>query len=124
MRIKNREKIMKKKFVFALLTLLTGCTGHYYKIPTAPVDTSKYDVVGHGTETATGIMLFSFIPIQQNNKIERATDSLLRTYGGDAVTDVQVRERWFWAWVLNGYKTDVQATILRRRTEAPRVTKK
>lgn len=115
---------MMKKCGLVILTLLAGCTGHYYKVPNPPVDMSKYEVVGAGSETATGIMLFNFIPIQQNNKIERATDSLMRTYGGDAVTDVQVRERWFWAWVLNGYKTDVQATILRRRAEALPVSKK
>lgn len=102
------------------LTLLTGCTGQYYKIPTPPVDLSKYEVVGSGSETATGIMLFNLIPIQQNNKVERATQYLMSTYGGDAVTDVTVRERWFWAWVLNGYKTDVQATVLRLKTTSSR----
>ena len=88
---------MTKKCGLFALTLLAGCTGQYYKIPTPPVDLTKYEVVGSGTETATGIMLFNFIPIQENNKIERATQTLMASHGGDAVTDVVVRERWFWA---------------------------
>lgn len=115
---------MIKKFGLLTLTLLAGCTGRYYKIPTTPVDLTKYEVVGSGTQTATGIMLFGFIPIRQNNKIERATQTLIANHGGDAVTDVTVRERWFWAWVLNGYKTDVQGTVLRRRPEALSSSKK
>ncbi len=96
---------------------MLGCVGHYYKMPTPPVDLTKYEVVAEGEETATGIMLFQLIPIQQNSKVARATQALMEAYGGDAVTNVQVRERWFWAWVLNGYKTDVRATVLRRKGE-------
>jgi hypothetical protein len=99
-----------------VVVLLSGCVGHYYQMPTPPVDLNKYEVVAEGEETATGIMLFQLIPIQQNSKIARATQALMEAYGGDAVTNVQVRERWFWAWVLNGYKTDVRATVLRRKT--------
>ena len=115
---------MKKMYGLMIVALLAGCTGQYYKIPTPPVDLTKYEVVGKGSETATGIMLFNFIPIQENNKIERATQTLIAAHGGDSVTDVTVRERWFWAYVLNGYRTDVEATVLRRRPEEPVMTKK
>jgi hypothetical protein len=106
---------MSKKLGIIALAFLTGCAGQYYKIPTPPVDLSKYEVVGTGSQTATGLMLLGFIPIQQNNKIERATKHLIAAHRGDLVTDITVRERWFWAWILNGYKAEVHGTVLRQK---------
>lgn len=110
---------MCRKLALAVfLVSLGGCTGHYYKVPSPEFDSSKYEVLERGTETATGIMLFGFIPIRQNNKIKRATDALIKSKGGDTITDVSIRERWFWAYVLNGYKVDVEGTVLKRKPEA------
>lgn len=109
---------MLRKYLLVLsLITVAGCTGQYYKVPTPEYDATKYEVVGKGTETSTGIMLFNFIPINENNKIERATQQLISSKGGDTITDLTIRERWFWAYVLNGYKFDVEGTILKRKPE-------
>ena len=50
-------------------------------------------------------MLFQFIPIGQNNRFSRAQNAAIERNGGDAMINTQVQESWFWAWVLNGYKT-------------------
>lgn len=99
------------------MAFLAGCSGHYYQLPTPAYDQSKYEVVGSGTQTATGVMLFGFIPISLNSKIERATQRLISDQGGDAITNVSVRERWFWAYILNGYKVDVEGTVLRSKPQ-------
>ena len=58
---------MVRKYLLMLsLITVAGCTGQYYKVPTPEYDATKYDVVGKGTETSTGIMLFNFIPINEN----------------------------------------------------------
>lgn len=74
-----------------------------------------YQNVGESAETATGVSLFTFIPIQDTNKIQRAIDSAIAKKGGDTMTDIEVRERWYWAYVLNLNKIDVRGTVLRRR---------
>lgn len=106
-----------KKIIISVLGFmaLTACSGNFYNVPTPEYDPAKYDVLATESKTATGVMLFQFIPIGQNNKFERAVEYLRTKYNGDAVTNVSVQERWFWAYVLNGYKTEVTATILKKK---------
>ena len=60
-------------------------------------------------------MLLQLIPIGQNDKIERAMQLLMQEKGGDALTDVTIRESWFWAYVLNGYSVKVEAKVLKKK---------
>ncbi len=60
-------------------------------------------------------MLFGFIPIQQNNRVQRAVDYLPRQHGGDELVNITIRDRWFWAYVLNGYKTSVRGTVVKKK---------
>lgn len=101
--------------MFVLTVSLCSCSGKFYNLPTPPADPVKYSEIKTDSVTTTGIMLFGFIPIQQNNKIERAIETLRVRNGGDLVTNVSIQERWFWAWVLNGYKTEVTATVLKKK---------
>lgn len=108
--------MIDKLFILLISSLIfCACSGQFYRIPTPPVDTTQYSEVGTDSVTTTGIMLFGFIPIQQNNKIERAIEALKQRFGGEAVTNISVQERWFWAYVLNGYKTEVRATVLKKK---------
>lgn len=107
---------MRNLFKITLcLIAVSACSGNYYKMPLPEVDKSKYENLGTATSTATGISLFGFIPIQLNNKIERATQSAITSKGGDMITDVTVRERWYWAYVLNMYKVDLTGTVLKKK---------
>ena len=91
--------------------MLAGCTGISMK--TQNLSESEYTVIGPGKATATGIMLFNFIPIQQNDRFVRAQKAAIASQGGDAMINVEVQEDWFWAWVLNGYQTTVSGDVVK-----------
>jgi len=91
--------------------ILAGCSGTSMK--TQNIDESEYTVIGPGQATATGIMLFNFIPIQQNDRFVRAQKAAIDSRGGDAIINVEVQEDWFWAWVLNGYQTTVSGDVVK-----------
>lgn len=105
------------KMVKALSTILlssvilVGCSGTSMK--TQSLDESEYTVLGPGQATATGIMLFQFIPIQQNDRFVRAQNAAIAKQGGDALINVEVQEDWFWAWILNGYQTTVSGDVVK-----------
>ena len=98
-------------FIFLSAGILMGCAGAPMK--TQNLNEGEYTVIGHGEATATGIMLFQFIPIGQNNRFSRAQNAAIERNGGDAMINTQVQESWFWAWVLNGYKTTVFGDIVK-----------
>ena len=91
--------------------ILAGCSGTSMK--TQNLDESEYTVIGHGQATATGIMLFNFIPIQQNDRFVRAQNAAIDSRGGDALINVEVQEDWFCAWILNGYQTTVSGDVVK-----------
>lgn len=95
-----------------------GCTGPSYRFADVDLDSSQYEVLGEGEAEATGVMLFNIIPIGNNDKIERAIESLRREWNGDEVVDVTVQESWFWAYVLNGYSVEVSGTVVQETSEA------
>ena len=53
--------------------VLAGCTGTPMKTQTYTPE--QYTVVGHGEGKATGLLLFGFIPIQQNDRFVRAQNA-------------------------------------------------
>jgi len=105
-------KYLSKAVTGALFVLaLAGCTGTPMK--TQQLDNSQYTVVGHSEATATGILLFGFIPIQQNSRFVRAQNAAIKAKGGDAMINTQVQENWFWAWVLTGYTTKISGDVVK-----------
>ncbi|HUL00844.1 MAG TPA: hypothetical protein VLX29_08320 [Nitrospirota bacterium] len=102
-----------KKFVFAILliSLLISCTSVPVKIPT--VMDKQYAVLGEGEGSAVGIMLFNCIPIGQNQRLDRAYKDAIYSKNGDALINPVISERWFWAYVLNGYVTTVKGTVIK-----------
>lgn len=108
-------KIVSKTLASAVCVLsLAGCTGTAMK--THQYDSNQYTVVGHSEASATGVMLFGLIPIGQNSRFVRAQTSAIQAKGGDALINTQVQEKWFWAWVLNGYTTTVSGDVIKLKT--------
>ena len=98
--------------VFGVAIGLTACTGTalQMKNPVLPNET----VIGEVSATATGIMLFNIIPIGQNERFVKAYEkALAQAPGATRLADVSISENWFWAYVLNGYKTMVQGKAVK-----------
>ncbi len=87
---------MKRTSILSLglLTFLTaGCVSQPLRIPT--VTKTSYEALGEGKGSATGIMLFNFIPIGQNERFVNAYDAAVRSKGGNALIDPVIKERVF-----------------------------
>ncbi len=105
---------MKKVVILSLGVLgvlATGCVSQPLKIPTTA--STPYTVVGEGKGSATGLMLFGLIPIGQNERFVRAYDAAVKSKGGDALIDPVIKENWFWAYVLDGYNTQISGTVIK-----------
>ena len=99
--------------------LAAGCMSQPLKFPTVDhVNTTKYQVLGEAQGEATGIMLFQFIPIGQNERYVRAYDQAVKSKGGDALIDPTIEENWFWGYILNGYQTRVKGTVIKYDTNS------
>jgi len=96
----------------ALLLLGTAaCHSSQVKLSTAAIGPSE-KALGHTEGSSVGIMLFGFIPINQNSRFENAYLEAVQTGGGKRLADVVISEQWFWAWVLNGYIFKVEGTAV------------
>lgn len=105
---------MRKIFFLGLIVVfLFGCVSAPLKIDN--LAQKEYDILGEAEGSAVGIMLFNFIPIGQNTRFERAYDAAVQSKGGDVLLTPEISERWFWAWILNGYKTTVKGTVIKFR---------
>ncbi len=103
---------MKKTVLLGLfVVLLAACQSVPLRVPT--VLEKQYDVLGEAEASATGIMLFQFIPIGQNERFERAYRDAVYSKNGDALINPIITEHWFWAYILNGYTTTVKGTVIK-----------
>ena len=102
-----------KKLVFIglVVAVLAGCQSVPLKVPT--VLEKQYEVLGDAEASAVGIMLFNVIPLGQNQRLERAYKDAIYSKNGDALINPIISERWFWAYVLNGYVTTVKGTVIK-----------
>ena len=92
-------------------TLVGGCAsepGSFRKC-----NMTNATVLGQSEGEATGIMLFNFIPIKQNHRFKDAYQDAISKLGGTCLADPVIHERWFWAWVLNGYTFRVNGTVVK-----------
>ena len=94
-----------------LLLFTTACVSTPLKFPTAPISLNE-KALGKTEATSTGIMLFGFIPINQNTRFEDAMKEAAAKAGGTRLTDVTISERWFWALVLDGFIFKVEGTAV------------
>jgi len=99
--------------VLLLASLSVGCVG--VPVQMTSVKGDNYEVLGEGEGKATGIMLFNFIPIGQNQRFEKAYNAAVASKGGDYLLNPEISERWFWAYILNGYVTTVKGTVVKAK---------
>ncbi|MGA2332478.1 MAG: hypothetical protein ABSG75_12020 [Syntrophales bacterium] len=109
---------MKTQAVILLAVIFistVGCASSPLRMPTPNtlVPNTDYQILGEGEGEATGIMLFQFIPIGQNDRFELAYERAVKSKGGDRLIDPVITEKWFWAWILNGYTTKVKGTVVK-----------
>jgi hypothetical protein len=110
---------MKKLLIVLVALALAGCSSVPVKFPTPlnQVEGKDYKVLGESEGSSVGIMLFQFIPINQNDRFQKAYDEAVQKLGGDRLINPQIEERWFWAWVLNGYAFTVKGTVVKDLTK-------
>lgn len=108
-------KIQKLILALTAIAFLASCSSQSFRV--GAQQGRPYEVVGKGEGAATGIMLFQFIPIGQNTKLSRAYDASLRNLQGDDLINTTITESWFWAYVLNGYKTKIEGDVIRYKDD-------
>lgn len=107
---------MRASILVLLVVLFSfGCSSAPLRISTLQDMTlnKDYQILGEGEGEATGIMLFNLIPIGQNERFERAYDQAVKSKGGDRLINPVITEKWFWAYILNGYSTKVTGTVVK-----------
>ena len=116
--ITDKERTHKNKMrgtsilSLGLLSLVaSGCVSQPLRIPT--VTKTSYDTLGEGKGSATGLMLFNFIPIGQNERFVNAYEAAVKSRGGDALLDPVIKESWFWGYILNGYTAEITGTVIK-----------
>ena len=99
---------MMRRARIALSTLVivaAACTGPLVKV--APEPPTQYVTTTSGQGSACGFSLFGVIPIAVNDRAQRAYDEALKASGGTGLTDVNVTERWYWAYIGVVFCTDI-----------------
>lgn len=99
-------------FLGAVLIVATAaCHSTQVKIPTAPIGVNE-KTLGPTEGNSVGMLLFGVIPINQNERFEKAYNQAVQKAGAARLTDVTISERWWWGYVLNGYVFKVQGTAV------------
>ncbi len=99
--------------VFSIL-MITACHSVPLQIPTVPPAPDE-EVLGPTSGNSTGIMLFGFIPINQNDRFQAAYNEALHSKGATRLVNPVITEKWFWAYVLNGYSFTVSGTAVKKK---------
>lgn len=115
-----------KHLLFASLVVLAlaGCVSMPVNMGSPPnlQEGKDYTVLGEGEGSSVGIMLFNVIPINQNDRFQKAYEEAVKSKGGDRLMNPTIEERWFWAWVLNGYIFKVKGTVVKDMKQAEKTT--
>jgi hypothetical protein len=97
--------------VTALALTIVGCSSHAVRI--GPVPPATYSVIGPARASACGVLVFGILPINVNDRTQRAYDAALQRSGGNALVDVSVRDRWYYIYIGGMVCTDIQGTAIR-----------
>lgn len=105
---------------FVALLSLASCSGKSIQLGNAQlgnsdqkIDLSKIDF-SKGREISSeagGFQLLLFIPININDRHERAYQMLRAQAGSDFLTDIKIKESWTYAFVGTVYTTRLEAKV-------------
>ncbi|MDD3762755.1 MAG: hypothetical protein PHP86_05660 [Nevskiales bacterium] len=100
--------------VAAIVMLTSACAGTPVSMGTSSSRTPP--VAGTErliTAEACGFQLLLLIPVNVNDRLERAYIELQEKAAGDYIADVRMQERWVWAFIGTRYCTRLQAKAIR-----------
>lgn len=99
--------------------LLAACTGTPIKTGAADqqvdIDSVDFSKGRKISASASGFQLLLLIPININDRHERAWQALQGYAGGDYLTDIRVEESWTYAFIGTVYKTKMEAMAYPRK---------
>jgi len=100
--------------LLAVILFAVGCAGTPIKIGVVDglLDKQKFDF-SKGRQVsgaASGFQLLLFIPVNINDRHEKAFNQMMAKAGSDYVTDVRIKESWKYAFVGTIYETEIEAT--------------
>jgi hypothetical protein len=96
--------------------LLSACAGTPVTLGThisASIPTGNERTI---SGEACGFQLLLFIPISINDRAKRAYRALELEAEGDFITNIQVQERWIYAFVGTVHCTDLRAKAIRQKS--------
>jgi hypothetical protein len=69
--------------------------------------------LGEASGSSSGVLLFWFIPINQNGRFEDAYNEAIQVHPGTTrLVNPTITEQWFWALILGGFSTDISGTAV------------
>ena len=105
-------RIIKLTITVLLTYFIIGCAGK--PITFKSVDPKLYENVSDKGRTITaeagGFQLLLVIPININDRHERALTLLKSKANGDYITDIRIKESWTYAFIGTIYTTTITAT--------------
>ncbi|MBU4257715.1 MAG: hypothetical protein KKI12_03320 [Proteobacteria bacterium] len=105
--------------VFIAVFFIAGCAGKPIRVGTVDqqLDNTNIDFTrGRSiSASASGFQLLLFIPININNRHERAYQILCGQAGNDYITDIKIQESWTYAFVGTVYSTTIKAMAYPRK---------
>ena len=108
---------IKNQLVCILTSLLlTACAGNPVFLGTHVAESIPTGSERTITTEACGFQLLLFIPISINDRAQRAYRALELEADGDFITNMQVQERWTYAFVGTVYCTDLRARAIRQKS--------
>ena len=76
-----------------LLIAATGCSSRLVNV--APVPPAAYSEGEQTSATACGMLVFGFIPVSVNERVERAYATALEKQNATSLTDTSLTEHWY-----------------------------
>ena len=105
-------KIFVKLCIVIFIVSSVACNSAPVKIDTGPLLDNE-QTLGNTFGQGTGVLLFGFIPIGQNDRFEKAYSlAVSNVPGATRLTNLSIEEKWFWGYVLTGYKFRVKGTAV------------
>jgi len=108
--MRNPEMFRKLWVMLMAGVMLSACSG--VPVQLGSTTDEKYDLTRPRelSVNACGFQLLLLIPINTNNRAERAYRALKRQAGGDYIADIKITEEWTYAFVGTLYCTTIEAT--------------